>query len=148
MKYVYLLIAIVLMCFGAETALAKFVVADVKLGDGETNDTIDFGFHHIGKGKIGDFVWNDLNWNGVQDEKEPGINDVIVDLFDADGNNILTTTTYTDDDGTNGTYWFTGLPAGNYTVKIDMSKMPGGEGMWDPSLAYQGSDPAKDSNGI
>lgn len=37
---------------------------------------------------IGDFVWNDLNNNGIQDEGEPGIDGVTVKLMDKDGNPV------------------------------------------------------------
>jgi hypothetical protein len=30
---------------------------------------------------IGDFVWHDLNANGIQDEGEPGVPDVVVNLL-------------------------------------------------------------------
>ena len=36
-------------------------------------------------GALGDYVWHDLNANGVQDEGEPGINGVTVRLYDCAG---------------------------------------------------------------
>jgi hypothetical protein len=67
-------------------------------------------------GKIGDFVWNDLNANGCQDANEPGIPGVKVDLYigcpaDKSGAPFKTTTTDAD-----GKYLFEGLCAGDYTV--------------------------------
>ncbi|MBW7991525.1 MAG: hypothetical protein FVQ84_16150 [Planctomycetes bacterium] len=47
---------------------------------------------------IGDFVWEDLNGNGIQDAGEPGIPDVTVNLYICNDSNILRTTT-TDSDG-------------------------------------------------
>ena len=41
------------------------------LTDNSSDLTIDFGF--TGPGIIGDFVWSDLNCNGIQDANEPGI---------------------------------------------------------------------------
>ena len=47
---------------------------------------------------IGDFVWEDLNGNGIQDAGEPGIPDVTVNLYECNSSNILRSTT-TDSDG-------------------------------------------------
>jgi hypothetical protein len=67
--------------------------------------------------EIGDFVWNDLNANGVQDAGEPGLDGVPVSLSgtDANGNTIAAATT------TNaaGNYLFEGLPSGSYVVTFD-----------------------------
>jgi hypothetical protein len=43
--------------------------------------TMDFGFQVPCSGIIGDFVWNDLNANGVQDAGEPGLPGVQVRLY-------------------------------------------------------------------
>lgn len=64
-------------------------------------------------GKIGDFVWDDINQNGIQDLNEPGIQGVTVKLYDGDGNLIATTTT-----DANGYYIFLGLLPGNYQVEF------------------------------
>jgi large repetitive protein len=70
--------------------------------------------------RIGDFVWNDANGNGLQDNGEAGISGVTVKLLDADGNpvidgngNALTAVT-----GSNGKYLFNGLPVGTYQVEF------------------------------
>ncbi len=91
----------------------------ITLGPGEINMTIDAGMYL--PGSIGDFVWNDRNNDGVQDSGEPGIPGVTVNLLDADGNIISSTTT-----DANGEYDFSKLPAGNYTVKIDTTTLPAG----------------------
>ena len=62
---------------------------------------------------LGDFVWEDLNGNGLQDAGEPGIEDVTVNLLDADGNVIDTTMT----DG-DGFYEFTDVAPGTYSVQF------------------------------
>ncbi len=62
-------------------------------------------------GKIGDFVWEDLNANGQQDEGEPGVAGVVVRLYDAASNVIGTTTTTV-----TGAYLFTAVPPGTFTV--------------------------------
>ncbi|MBK8701075.1 MAG: T9SS type A sorting domain-containing protein [Saprospiraceae bacterium] len=70
-------------------------------------------------GSIGDFVWHDINANGVQDGGEPGISGVTVTLTNvlgnpvsnANGNPVLPTITASD-----GSYHFTNLAAGQYKV--------------------------------
>jgi hypothetical protein len=62
---------------------------------------------------LGNYVWNDINKNGVQDENEPGIPGVEVQLFDANGVEVQSTTT----DST-GFYEFTGLAPGEYSLKF------------------------------
>ena len=47
---------------------------------GDNKLTFDFGFR--GESRIGDFVWNDVNSNGVQDAGEPGVPGVIIRLFE------------------------------------------------------------------
>ena len=67
-------------------------------------------------GSIGDFVWHDLNINGLQDGGEPGIPNVVVNLLiGADGDRIVIATTTTDP---NGYYNFAGLCAGTYDVEV------------------------------
>lgn len=91
----------------------------VTLGDLQGRDiqTIDFGYKFVCTGKIGDFVWNDLNGNGCQDPGEPGIPGVTVNLSTGCAPNTVTfiKTTTTD---SNGKYLFTDLCAGQYTVSF------------------------------
>lgn len=56
---------------------------------------------------IGNFVWVDVNKNGMQDAGEPGLSNVLLNLYD--GNCTLKATTFTDSDGR---YAFTGLEPG------------------------------------
>ncbi len=62
---------------------------------------------------LGDFVFEDTNGNGQQDLDEPGVPNATVNLKDASGNVIGTTTT-----GTNGEYSFTDLVPGTYSVQF------------------------------
>jgi hypothetical protein len=62
---------------------------------------------------IGDWVWEDLNGNGIQEEGEPPIPGVTLDLLDANGTVIGTRTT-----DMNGWYTFGGLAAGSCTVAV------------------------------
>ncbi len=85
-------------------------------------------------GQIGDFVWNDLNGNGIQDAGEPGIPGVTVTLTGP-----VNATTVTD---ANGAYLFSNLPAGNYTVSASTPA-----GMAETG-SMVGTDTTIDDNGI
>lgn len=61
---------------------------------------------------IGDFVWNDLNGNGIYDPGEPGIENVLVELF-KEGISQGTTLT-----NASGNYLFSELTPGNFHVKF------------------------------
>jgi len=97
--------------------------SDYTLGAGEDNRNQDFGYR--GSGSIGDFVWFDINGDGVQDPGEPGFEGVAVTLIgdiDLDGiNDILTATT-----DANGFYLFEYLPAGDFEITVDDSTLPEG----------------------
>lgn len=60
-------------------------------------------------GTIGNFIWEDKDADGIQDIGEPGINGVVVKLYDSDDNFINTTTT-----AGGGFYSFTDLEPGSY----------------------------------
>ena len=62
---------------------------------------------------LGDFVWHDLDRDGVQDDGEHGIAGVTVNLTDCSGKVIDSTTT-----DTNGNYLFTDLTPGDYAVQF------------------------------
>ena len=67
--------------------------------------------------KIGDYVWNDSNQNGIQELNEVGIEGITVILsgVTSAGDTInLTTTT-----SPNGSYAFDGLTAGFYSLKFE-----------------------------
>ncbi len=49
----------------------------------------DMGIHK--KYSLGDFVWDDLNKNGIQDADEPGIANVEVELLDENGKSLANT---------------------------------------------------------
>jgi len=77
-------------------------------------------------GSIGDYVWNDANGNGLQDEGSGyGINGVTVNLYEGNcppsGSPSRTTVTAGD-----GGYKFTGLEAGDYCVDVDESTLEPG----------------------
>jgi hypothetical protein len=84
---------------------------------------------------LGDFVWNDLNRNGIQDSGEPGIAGVPVKLYDCSNNLLASTTT-----NATGNYLFGGIAAGCYVVGFTA---PSG---FVFSPAGQGGTPSLDSD--
>ncbi len=103
----------------------------VTIGPGNTNKpywNADFGYR--GNVSIGDFVWYDIDRDGVQDGgAEVGLSGVTViltwagpdnDLATTGDNITLTTTT------SGGAYLFSGLPAGTYRVDLDENTLPAG----------------------
>jgi uncharacterized repeat protein (TIGR01451 family) len=101
------------------------------IADTASNLTVDFGFYTT---SIGNLVWEDNGAgggtvaNGVRDGSEPGVAGVQVTLYSSNGTQILTGPDGilgTADDGAgavetdvNGNYQFSGLPQGNYIVRI------------------------------
>ena len=67
------------------------LVACFTLDENEEESTIDVGLV-TSLLNIGDFVWNDLDGDGIQDSGEPGIADVTVYLYN-DNNDIVAVTT-------------------------------------------------------
>ena len=112
------------------------VISNISLISGQTNNDQDFGL--IRALEIGDYVWEDLNVNGVQDANEPGIANVALTLTGTtfDGTNV-TLTTNTDSDGR---YKFVGLFPGDYNISINI---PNG---YSPTLTMAGGDDKYDSN--
>ena len=82
--------------------------ADDGDGDANSNLSVDFGFYQTYT--LGDFVWLDQDADGIQEEGEPGIKDVIVELFNGDG----TATGKTTKTNEGGFYEFTELQPGDY----------------------------------
>ncbi|HID03679.1 MAG TPA: hypothetical protein EYP18_10800, partial [Desulfobacterales bacterium] len=103
------------------------------LAAGENNPTIDAGLYR--PVELGNFVWEDLNGDGVQNPGEPGMNGVVVNLYDDSGVVVASTTTAAD-----GSYNFAALTPGNYEVEFIT---PDG---FTISAPNQGGDDATDSN--
>ncbi|WP_235526674.1 SdrD B-like domain-containing protein [Nostoc piscinale] len=87
------------------------ITQTVTLTSGEFNGTLDAGL--VALASLGNFVFEDKNANGIQDAGESGISNATVNLLNAAGNVIATTTT----DG-NGLYSFTNLQPGDYRVQF------------------------------
>jgi hypothetical protein len=62
---------------------------------------------------IGDYVWNDVNMDGIQGPDEPGMAEVTVNLYDCEEN--MLGSTVTDEDGF---YAFDELEAGEYRLQF------------------------------
>ncbi len=99
---------------------------------------------------IGDLVWYDENYDGIQDDTPlDGVPLVPIGLFfDNNGNGVLDVDdlfvqeTVTDaTPGSEGLYLFSGLPPGDYFVAFAPPST------WAVSPAFQGADPAIDSDG-
>lgn len=83
---------------------------NVVLGSGD--EGVNYNFCEIEPASIKGTVYHDRNDNGVQDAGEEGIEGVVIQLFDADGNVIAETTT-----DANGDYCFEGLAPGEYKIR-------------------------------
>ncbi|MBI5142647.1 MAG: hypothetical protein HZA20_10755 [Nitrospirae bacterium] len=108
------------------------------LTDSDVDQTIDFGYISSCTGRVGDFVWHDINRNGIQDNGEPGISGVNVVLTDGIGNTAITAT------AADGSYAFTGLCSGNYFIDVDETTLPPG---FSPTTPFAGGNTGLDSNG-
>ncbi|HBC4757991.1 TPA: carboxypeptidase regulatory-like domain-containing protein, partial [Staphylococcus aureus] len=111
-------------------------VSSVITVNGKDNLSADLGIYKP-KYNLGDYVWEDTNKNGIQDQDEKGISGVTVTLKDESGNVLKTVTTDAD-----GKYKFTDLDNGNYKVEFITP-----EG-YTPTTVTSGSDIEKDSNGL
>ena len=112
------------------------VVSGNVINSGEHVDNIDFGL--TGGVNIGDFVWDDLNGNGIQDSGEPGISGIEITLAGSTfGGNPVSRNVKTDAEGK---YLFTAVNPGNYILTVIF---PTG---YIPARAMTGFDREKDSN--
>lgn len=74
------------------------------------------GLSSTASATVGDFVWFDLNKNGMQDAGENGFAGVPVRLVNADTGAVVRTT----QTNANGLYLFTGVDPGNYWIEFDI----------------------------
>ncbi len=90
------------------------------LESGSQNMSVDAGLHFVAPttASIGNFVWMDVNQNGIQDVNETGVAGVVVSLYN--NNEQLESITVTD---ANGLYTFSELSPGLYTLQYSL--LPG-----------------------
>jgi hypothetical protein len=79
---------------------------------------------NIPLGSIGDLVWFDTDGDGIKDINENGLGGVTVSLDPGTPGNAADDVTTTTD--INGNYLFPNLPAGVYTVNVDLSSITSG----------------------
>ena len=131
----------------SDAAIGTGFTPQTTLGLGEQDLTLDAGFYL--PASLGDFVWDDLDGDGVQADGEPGIEGVTVSLLDEDGNPVVddggvAITTLTDADGF---YEFVDLVPGTYSVQFDLASAALVAAGYVPTPADQGDDDAVDSDG-
>ncbi len=114
------------------------------LGSGQSDMSIDAGFYR--EVKVGDFVWNDTNEDGIQGSTELGIGGVSLRLSgtSGDGSAISRSTTT----ASNGSYEFAALPPGSYQVSVAASNFELGGALsgFTASPTLVGVNRSSDSN--
>ncbi|HMQ07005.1 MAG TPA: SdrD B-like domain-containing protein [Saprospiraceae bacterium] len=88
------------------------------------------------KGVIGDFIWHDLNRNGIQDDGEPGLHGVDIYLIDETGSEVFDTQS-----DENGFYQFIADP-GIWSIKVAIPDD------FEATVTQAGQDSLIDSDGI
>ncbi|WBS05556.1 carboxypeptidase regulatory-like domain-containing protein [Pseudoduganella sp. SL102] len=88
----------------------------------KANATVDPADAGLYRGaSLGNKVWYDCDGDGIQDAGESGIQGAKVTLLDAAGKALSSTVT-----NASGSYAFTGLKPGTYSVQFDTSALPAG----------------------
>jgi protocatechuate 3,4-dioxygenase beta subunit len=114
--------------------------ASIALSAGETDLTIDAGVKPNLPGAVGDFVWNDLDSDGIQDANEPGIPGVVATLYNSANQPVGSAIT----DG-NGAYLITNVPAGTGYYVI-FSNLPTGAVFTTQDQTAGGGNDTNDSD--
>ncbi len=92
--------------------LGNDVINAITVTSGQMGTNYNFGEERVGS--LSGFVYADSNGNGIKDAGESGISGVQIDLTGTTTNGIpVTQTTFT---ATDGSYSFTDLSAGTYTI--------------------------------
>ncbi|RNM47980.1 YSIRK-type signal peptide-containing protein, partial [Staphylococcus aureus] len=89
--------------------------------------------------KIGNYVWEDTNKNGVQELGEKGVGNVTVTVFDNNTNTKVGEAVTKED----GSYLIPNLPNGDY--RVEFSNLPKG---YEVTPSKQGNNEELDSNGL
>ena len=88
----------------------------IALAAGDIDLSVDAGLYC--GAALGDYLWDDLNRDGIQNDGETGINGQNVFLLDCDGAMVDNTLTANDASGNPGFYLFDGLAPGCYVVEF------------------------------
>ena len=96
----------------------------ITLSSGTINLDVDAGVYR--PGKIGDFVWEDANADGIQDSNELGLNQIAISLTGTtNAGDPISLNTISGQNPTNpnenGYYSFDNLAPGNYTITFDVN---------------------------
>jgi uncharacterized repeat protein (TIGR01451 family) len=108
------------------------------LGNNDDDEDDNDAAEVIIEAKIGNRVWKDYDYDGIQDDGEPGVAGVIVNLYDCDGDFIRSVTTDAD-----GYYLFDFLRPGGYQLNFDISNLPSS---YEFTLQNQGINDELDSD--
>lgn len=107
---------------------------------GTNNHTHDVGFSGGSTATsltLGNLVWNDANNNGVRDNGEAGVPNVVMELLDATGTTVQATAT-TD---AQGLYTFAGLVPETYRVRLAESNFTGAGALLGFTASTNSADP-------
>ncbi len=115
----------------------KTACIDIDDAGNKINYKVDAGIYDplTMKASIGNYFWNDLNANGLQDQNESGIAGATVKLLNCSLVQIASTTT-----NSNGLYSFTNLTPGDYVIEFVLPAN------YIFSPYNQGADDGKDSD--
>ena len=110
--------------FQADSTLDSDITGDNGAGttqnfnllSGESAEDIDIGLI-LEPSTIGDLLWIDQNGNGVQDDGEQGLNDIVVELYNNEGIKVNETITGTIE-GEDGRYLFVDMYPTEYYVQF------------------------------
>ena len=83
----------------------------------------DLGLYPSNTGALGNYIWNDENENGIQDESlSEGINGITIYLYDnaSPTNPIDSTVTFNDPNGNPGYYLFSIVTPNNYFLELNL----------------------------
>jgi hypothetical protein len=118
------------VAFSAETTLGSRLLANQpRVGGVRIVDTVP---------AVGGMIWTDEDKNGLREDTEPGVENVLVDVLDSTGAVVGSTTT-----DSRGTYFVSDLVAGaTYTIRFRGSPLAG----MDATKLHVGSDIYRDND--